>query len=846
MGIKTEIQDWIKDIGYWFLYASNEILQGKSCDEELIQKSFELFLEDEGLKEQDNVREVINFEVEADDNGQSSDIDQLVSIQNIKNVNALITDQKIELSKNVTVVFGKNGTGKSGYTRLLNNAFKSRGDKDIIGNVHVADENGAPSCEFEVITNGDKTIIEFPENSTHKLFTQFLVFDSTSEKAHITQENNLIFTPSGFEYFEEIMKLTQGVKLKLEHSIASNDKPNEFLQNFPIENEIQTLIGSLNGKTNLEELTAKSQFIEADEKVLEDLIIKKKELEDLNITKKIDFLQKRKEELIKLGEAISKVNSKISKDDIGHYNTLIFSLQEVRKQLKAEGISNLEQYFIDGLGSNEWKEFITSSRRYLTSLESEEIERCLLCLQPLKSKEQELFKSYWKLLSSELQKKEREIVVKLDKLKSDLTTIPEIIFNEGQLLHQYLTINFNEELKHIVSSVNHVSVEKGRVINFLTNKEGEIIPKDFQIDLSHIRNVIKAVDEEKNELIKSNPEKAIKDLNANIRKTNDKKLLTQLLPSIVTWIKKKEFAETAKGLLPKFRTNSITRKQGEFFGRHVTDRYKDLFEEECKYLRAPKLVEINQRNSRGSTLRRLVVAGKNANQVLSEGEQKAISMADFLTEAQLDSDNRGIILDDPVTSLDYERREEIAQRLVEESKNRQVVIFTHDITFLLTLQYHSKNQGVECKETHIRKFQDQVGIIEPNLPYMAQKVKSRIGYLKNYLVEIKKTESSGDIDNYTKQIKSWYGLLREGWERAIEERLLKGVIERFGVSIQSQKLKNLEVTKELIDQINLGMTESSKWLHDSAPGLAPRLPNTDDADQALNILVDFCNKCKPA
>jgi len=36
-------------------------------------------------------------------------------------------------------------------------------------------------------------------------------------------------------------------------------------------------------------------------------------------------------------------------------------------------------------------------------------------------------------------------------------------------------------------------------------------------------------------------------------------------------------------------------------------------------------------------------------QILSEGEKRAVAIADFLTEAALDRHNRGIILDDPVT-----------------------------------------------------------------------------------------------------------------------------------------------------------------------------------------------------
>ena len=91
-------------------------------------------------------------------------------------------------------------------------------------------------------------------------------------------------------------------------------------------------------------------------------------------------------------------------------------------------------------------------------------------------------------------------------------------------------------------------------------------------------------------------------------------------------------------------------------------------------LNAPKIVNIVQRNAKISTLRKLQVAGVVANSVLSEGEQRAISLADFLTEVELNPNSIGVFFDDPITSQDHHRRERIAERLVDLAKRKQVVI----------------------------------------------------------------------------------------------------------------------------------------------------------------------------
>lgn len=141
---------------------------------------------------------------------------------------------------------------------------------------------------------------------------------------------------------------------------------------------------------------------------------------------------------------------------------------------------------------------------------------------------------------------------------------------------------------------------------------------------------------------------------------------------------------------------------------------------------------------------------------------------------------------------------------------------------------------------------DVPGIINPDLPWVAQPVKKRIGTLKERLVRLKKIEAKESQDEYFFAAKAWYILLREAWERAVEERLFKGVVERFSLGVQTLKLNKVIVTIDLIAEIEHGMTESSNWLHDAAAGLNPTPPNTTKAETDLNDLVAFAEKCVAA
>jgi DNA repair ATPase RecN len=55
-------------------------------------------------------------------------------------VNALAPGQLLPVGRGLTIVYGNNGAGKSGYIRLLNNAFNSRGELPLQRTGDVAQE----------------------------------------------------------------------------------------------------------------------------------------------------------------------------------------------------------------------------------------------------------------------------------------------------------------------------------------------------------------------------------------------------------------------------------------------------------------------------------------------------------------------------------------------------------------------------------------------------------------------------------------------------------------------------------------------------------------------------------
>jgi hypothetical protein len=218
--------------------------------------------------------------------------------------------------------------------------------------------------------------------------------------------------------------------------------------------------------------------------------------------------------------------------------------------------------------------------------------------------------------------------------------------------------------------------------------------------------------------------------------------------------------------------------------------------------------------------------------VLSEGEQRALGIACFFAEMARLPGKHGIIVDDPVSSLDHQRLRKVAARLVAEAAaGRQVIIFTHHLVFYQEILAAAAAQlpQVPVIVNLIGKADGRFGIISENdEPWIAKKVGKRIENLRQRLAAIPANVDC-NTDAYRRTAKDFYTDLRETWERLVEEILLNGVVQRFCSGVKTQSLREVVVDDDDYQEIYTAMTRVSEFSgHDMAAGR--QLPLPDRAD----------------
>jgi len=198
----------------------------------------------------------------------------------------------------------------------------------------------------------------------------------------------------------------------------------------------------------------------------------------------------------------------------------------------------------------------------------------------------------------------------------------------------------------------------------------------------------------------------------------------------------------------------------------------------------------------------------NPDAILSEGELKAVAIADFLASLKVNQAFCGAIFDDPVTSLDHDIRKKVAKRLIGESKNRQIIIFTHDFVFLNDLMSIINEQKLDYTGHWVDRLPKSPGIINENqLPAVSHSL--NVEEIKRSIQEAFTNYIGMERD---KKIVYAISKLRRYQERFIIEKLFKKVVVRWEDKITVGRLKDIRwPSEEIIQKIIKLYSDTSKY-----------------------------------
>jgi len=180
---------------------------------------------------------------------------ELHAIKNMQNVNAVATNQRLSFGPSgLTVIYGDNGSGKSGYSRVLKRACRARDQAEPIHpNANLpAGQAGVAEADFEIVVNGVAKDVHWVNGQTSPSeLSTFAVFDSRCARAYLDSEDDFSYVPYGLDVFEGLAKVCKQLKNMIESEIAQFTVDTTAFNLLQGDTAVGKIIAKLSAKTDL-------------------------------------------------------------------------------------------------------------------------------------------------------------------------------------------------------------------------------------------------------------------------------------------------------------------------------------------------------------------------------------------------------------------------------------------------------------------------------------------------------------------------------------------------------------------------------------------------------------------
>ncbi len=787
----------------------------------------------------------------------------LESIFHHKGVNALAESQSLKFGAKLTFVYGDNGAGKTGYIRILKSACRARGQERILGNVVSGSSPLKPAVAIRYRVEAEADPREWAGEGEDDFISRVSVFDTQSASVYLTEKTDVAFRPCGLDLFDKLVQACKAVRLHLEaeQRMITASALGTLPQEVPEATAVARLLKGLTSLTK-PETVSKLATLSDDERARLDLL--EKSLHDLQANDPEKLARQLKLQSARtrtLAQHLGRVESLLSDEAI--QGVLSARTELLRKQEEAERLraATFPDTVLAGTGSDAWKG-LWEAARSLSEQHAyprrpfpavDDGARCLLCQQGIDHEAAHRLTQFEAFVASTT---ERELAERRSLFDGKRRALLELAVNTDTSVAAVKELRIEQEGIAVAVEAAMESLESRRTVVVGTLERNAPLPDDAPT-LATVHAKVAALADQMDERIKTlagdTGAERKKAMLAEVQELRARELLAAREGQVLKEIERKKRLAAYELSLNDTKTTAITHKSSVVTKSVVTQQLKRSFQEELGALEF-RHVEVELKEvggAEGVLYHKLVLTrapGVDLPRVVSEGEQRCLSIAAFFAELSTADDRSGIVFDDPVSSLDYKWRESVARRLVQEAKQRQVIVFTHDVVFLLLLKQYAKEAQLEPLDQHVRQLATGAGVVAEELPWVAMPVKRKIGYLKSQWQTADRLHRDGHQGLYEKDAQYLYGLLREAWERGLEEVLLCKVVERYRPGVQTQQLLTIaDITEGDCRTLDAAMTKCSRWLpgHDEAAAARAPVPVPDmlkaDIEQ-LEGWIDAINK----
>lgn len=776
-------------------------------------------------------------------------------LHSLKNVNALAEGEALPFAKKgMTIIYGDNGAGKSGYARVLKHLCRSRKTQNdtILTNVYQTGSATPTACiDFAVGQQNHKAEWTLGSPADSRL-SGVSVFDSSSAHVHVDEANNLAYTPTALAILAKLADACRSLAAKYTGEIATiKSKTPAILQEPKCKKftQVGKIVHALTYKSDKNKLSTLAKLSPEEATRLE--ILDRDLAEDPQVLSQQLIARNRRVE--KGLEALANLESIISDESFTRLRTASNELQTTKEAVRLASEDLFSNLPLPDVGSEVWRALWAAARNYsqkhayksaaFPNLMSDA--HCPLCQQVLGVEAKARFSSFEAFVKGESEKREAAALsafnAEMQTLKQGRPSIRKIPDSVAWYRDDLGQKNLSEKLRQATVQ----GLWRARAIIRSAGKtETLTLPPSPTMPYAELKAVSAEILDRISALTaeRDSPERrALLDERDNLA---DRKWLSVVLADITQHIDNLKNIHELEQLARQTTTQRISTQTTTLARSHVTEHLEACFSSEAEKLGISSLgIELRQgRTVAGVPQFQIRLRGETkhaAGKVLSEGEHRCVALAAFLAELTTTHTRSAIVFDDPVSSLDHIHRQAVAARLAEESLTRQVIVLTHDVAFLLLLDEACKAVKSQVGYRLISRGADSPGFCHNSPPNDVIPIDQVLASLSNHLRNVSNLHTRGDLARWRAEVNNFDVELRTAWERAVED-VVKPVLRRLGRKVDTTGLIQLTVLTEADhSEMRQAYGRLSMLLHNQPDGLSEKLPTPDVIESEINALLNW-------
>jgi energy-coupling factor transporter ATP-binding protein EcfA2 len=790
---------------------------------------------------------------------------RLRRIHNVVGVNALDPKAGLDFGDaNIAVVYGHNGTGKSGFARLTKEAAAGRARARIHPNVFAF---AAPEPQATFVVQVDGHIADPVWKQATGPVPQLRnlhVFDRDVALSYVNDKAEARYEPRRLRFITALVDLSDRVRAELQQRVTALPSAlpaiPSALVGTALANDVQDL------KPSMSDDDLRKKVHRADNHA--DRV---RELEEAlrapDPAARIQAIEKTLRDVESLAKLVATLAEALSLESIRSVTKAKADAEAARTAADAVAAVTFKQSCLPGVGETVWQAMWEAAREYSTSVAFPghpfphvEDALCPLCQQALGAEAGRRLASFEAFIKGEVKAQAKASEAEHRRLTQALPRLQALVDWKAR----FALLPGAEplvEAAHVAATATLAALGQART-------EAEVPLSDLALLQQALRAHREALEAEQALIQATQKEGERLKLGEELRYLKMLDWCNENLPSLLDELARKRKVARLESATKTTNTAGLTRKKTDLAKDELTGGYQQRFDQELKALGAARLrvKPVETKGAKGRVTFGLTITdAKTAappGEVLSEGEARIVALAAFLADVTVAGATTPFLFDDPVSSLDIEFEERVVARLFELAKTRQVLVFTHRLSLLALLQQAAEAsaeaakitegvQPVQLRRVRLERMGSRIGLAtelsEKELPVhdaAKQIAEKRLAVAEAHFQE-------GRIAEYDQTMKAICSDLRIVTERAVEEVLMNKVVTRFRRSVTTMnRLTHLaKINSDDCAFLDDMMTRLSVWEHSQSEEAPATLPDIavvrKDAQSLHKWVLDFKKRQVP-